>query len=183
MKKRMTASLKQIYPQDQSGAFTQSLMELGATVCLPSGMPKCDICPVAELCSAFKNNSVLDFPVKQEKKARSVQKLTVFVLSCQGALAIRRREKAGLLAGLWELPNVYKELDEQHVFELAAQWGAAPVSVTKSVRRTHVFTHIKWDMTCYYLDCAEQPSRFIWADHVALFETYALPTAFKMFLK
>ncbi len=183
MKKRITAALARIYPAGQSGAFTQSLMELGATVCLPNGAPKCGICPLTGLCSALRSDSVSRFPVKPEKKSRKTQKLTVLMLSCRGSLAIRRREKSGLLAGLWEFPNLYEEMDERQAFALAAQWETAPVSITRSARRTHVFTHIQWDMMCYYIDCAAQPACFTWADRASLSQTYALPTAFRMFLE
>jgi A/G-specific adenine glycosylase len=183
MKRRITAALARIYPKNQSGTFTQSLMELGATVCLPNGMPKCHICPVADICSALENDSVLHFPVKQDKKSKRIQKITVLVLSCKGTIAIRRREKEGLLAGLWEFPNIYKELDEEQAFELAVQWETTPVSVAKSAQRTHVFTHIKWEMTCYYIDCVTQSARFIWVDHASLSQTYSNPTAFKMLLE
>ncbi|MFZ7101245.1 MAG: A/G-specific adenine glycosylase [Peptococcaceae bacterium] len=181
-KKGITDSLARIYPKEQRGDFTQSLMELGATVCLPRGMPKCRICPVAGFCTALQSNSVLLFPVKQGKRSRKIQKITVLVLGCRGALAIRRRGKEGLLAGLWEFPNIDKELDEQQALELAAQWETTPVAVKKTTRRTHVFTHIKWEMTCYYIDCGAQPVRFTWVDYPVLAQEYALPTAFKMFL-
>lgn len=67
-KKLITASLVEIYPKDRSGDFTQSLMELGATVCLPKGTPKCRICPVSTFCKAFQNNTGLHWSGKQNKK-------------------------------------------------------------------------------------------------------------------
>lgn len=182
MQKRITAALAQLYPKERSGAFSQSLMELGATICLPHGMPKCRICPVAAYCRARELQAVARIPRKQDKKSKRIESITVLVLACQEKLAIRRRQGQGLLAGLWEFPNINKELSEQQAFDLAEQWGAAPTAMTKFARHKHIFTHIKWEMGCYYLDCAVQPSAFTWADQEALRHTYALPTAFKMLL-
>jgi A/G-specific adenine glycosylase len=183
VKKSITASLAKIYPTDRSGDFTQSLMELGATICLPRGTPKCHICPSVKFCKAIQDNSVLDLPIKQIQKAKKIQVITLFVFSCKENIAIHHRKKEGLLAGLWEFPNVHEKLDEQQAIGLAAKWKTKPVSLTKSSQRVHVFTHIKWYMTCYYIDCSAQPTCFTWADHASLLKTYPLPTAFKMFLE
>ncbi|NLA86728.1 MAG: NUDIX domain-containing protein [Clostridiales bacterium] len=105
--------------------------------------------------------------------------MTVFLLSCGDDIALRRREDSGLLAGLWELPNVPGCLDDTAAVALAAEWGVNPAALLRSSRRSHVFTHIKWDMICYDIECAAQPDRFEWISRCALSETYALPTAFK----
>ncbi len=182
VKKRIARSLAAVYPEEDRGAFTQSLMELGATVCLPAGPPRCALCPLSPLCAAFQAGAALDFPKRREKKSRKAEKITVFLLSCRGKLAVRRRGESGLLAGLWEFPNEEGELSEQQALNLAARWGAAPLRLTKSQRRTHIFTHIKWEMTAYFIDCAAEASFFTWAEASELSKTYPLPTAFKMFL-
>lgn len=183
MKKQITASLAEIYPTRRSGDFTQSLFELGAMVCLPNGQPKCDYCPLAGFCKALRENSAAQLPVRQAKREKRVEEITLFLLTCRGSVAIRRREGKGLLAGMWELPNVNGVLTEQQAIELASHWGAAPSNLIKSSRRVHIFTHIKWNMLCYFIACEQQPECFFWADHEALSKAYALPTAFKMFLQ
>ena len=105
VKVNITHALKQIYPEQRCGDFTQSLMELGATVCLPNGKPKCRECPLAELCLARLNGKVAELPVKAPKKARKLENRTVLLLFCGNRIAIRRREEKGLLAGLYEFPN------------------------------------------------------------------------------
>lgn len=183
MKGRVSAALAKLYPAGRCGAFTQSLMELGATVCLPNGAPRCGECPVSHLCWARQNGAVASLPVKQEKKQRRTEHVTVLALTCGGALAIRRREGGGLLGGLWELPNVSGELDEAEALALALAWGALPVSVADRAKCAHVFTHVRWEMTCYSISCAEKPARFVWADRASLAGTYALPSAFRKLLK
>lgn len=183
MKADIAAALEGIYPKENPGVFTQSLMELGATVCLPNGMPKCAVCPVKELCFAYQNRAVTHYPIKSAKKEKRVEKRTVLALICGSRIAVRRRASTGLLADLWELPNTEGTLSAQEALDLAAQWRAEPVSVLRSADRTHVFTHIKWEMTCYYIECRAEPPSFVWAEREELSQVYALPSAFRLFLK
>jgi A/G-specific adenine glycosylase len=182
LKNSIKASLKEIYPAERRGDFTQSLMELGSVVCVPNGIPKCDACPISGLCKAHRDGTVMSLPAKSQKKAKKQQELTVFLLTCGENIALRRRESKGLLAGLWELPNVSGRLSDHEAIAIAARWGAAPSALTKSLERSHIFTHIKWDMVCYFIECDAMPLCFTWVSRRMLLETYALPTAFKKFL-
>lgn len=173
--------LKAVYPSVGAGTLTQALMELGATVCLPNGAPRCALCPMRDCCGAGQHGSWQTYPVRAEKKPRRTEVLTVFVLDCSGRYAIRKREDAGLLAGLWEFPHLSGQLDAQAAMDAAAAWGVGPLRPEKRIARTHVFTHITWKMRCYYLRCREMPDCFVWADREALETVYALPTAFRMF--
>ena len=181
VKRDLGASLAALYPAQGAGTLTQALMELGATVCLPNGEPKCDRCPAAGFCKAGVAGTWQQYPRRAEKKARRVERLTVFVFSCDGALALRKRKNSGLLAGLWEFPNLPGWLEPQGALDQAAAWGLRPRGLEKQVERTHVFTHVQWEMRCYYVNCIAQVEDFIWADEAALEGQYALPTAFRMF--
>ncbi|MGI6238010.1 MAG: A/G-specific adenine glycosylase [Christensenellales bacterium] len=181
--KRMIAdALSRIYPADQTSEFTQGLIELGATVCLPNGQPKCENCPVAAMCFAYQNDAIAAFPVKSEKKKRRVEEMTVFMLRCGDALAIRKREKRGLLAGLWELPHAQGMLGEKQAWAVAEDWGASPITISSAGQKEHVFTHIEWRMTCYLIDCGARAEDFLWADEEEIAHRYALPTAFRKLL-
>ena len=181
-KKAVREKLAKVYPPGQCGVFTQSLMELGATVCLPNSEPRCAACPVAELCLARQEGSWRSYPVRAEKRPRRAQELTVFVMDCGGALALRKRPGTGLLADLWEFPNVPGHLSGQQAADQAAAWGLHPRRILRSAERSHLFTHVEWKMRCWYLECAAQDDSFVWARPEELREVYALPTAFRMFL-
>lgn len=183
LKRRIKAALAEIYPQKESAAFTQSLMELGATICLPQGLPKCNLCPLAALCQARAEGDVLRYPRKEPKKPKRVEKLTVLLLFCNGAMAIHRRENQGLLAGLWEFPHVPGELQPEQALELARQWQCQPRAIVHTAKASHVFTHLKWQMRCYAMECQARPPLFTWADEKALLQIYSLPTAFRKFLE
>lgn len=95
-----------------SAIFNQAMMELGATVCGPNTAPRCDDCPVSGLCLGRQRGTAETLPVKKAKKERRVEEKTVFLLMRDRKIALRKRPKTGLLAGLWEFPNVEGTLDE-----------------------------------------------------------------------
>jgi len=179
-KRDIRAALAELYPAGACGDFTQALMELGATVCVPNGAPDCGACPMADLCRS-RDGGWKALPVKKEKQARRREALTVFVLRCGGMTAVRKRPEQGLLAGLWEFPNVPSHLTPQEAVTQAERWGVRPRDLEQSLRRSHIFTHVEWDMQCYALRCGEMPPDFVWADAAALEGEIALPTAFRMF--
>ena len=179
-KRAVRAALSEVYPAGRCGDFTQALMELGATVCLPNGAPDCARCPLGDVCRS-REGGWRPLPVRREKKPRRKERLTVFLLRCGEHTAIRRRDESGLLAGLWEFPNVPGHLDPAAAVRQAEEWGAQPREIVLTLRRTHVFTHVEWDMQCVLLRCAAAPEDFVWASREALSGAYALPTAFRMF--
>lgn len=79
-KREMEKNLEKIMPVHAPGAFNQSLMELGATVCVPNGMAKCECCPVAEFCMARAHDTVLEYPKKAAKKPRKIEEKTVLII-------------------------------------------------------------------------------------------------------
>ncbi len=182
MKKSISANLAAVYPAgERAYTFNQSLMELGATVCVPNGAPKCELCPMQMYCLACKNESWMMLPQKEAKKKRRIEKKTVFVLTCNGKTAVQKRPAKGLLASLWQYPNVDETLDTQQALDQASAWGVEPVAVEKVLPGKHIFSHVEWHMTCYYLTCASENDLFVWADETAMNEQIALPTAFKLF--
>ena len=183
LKKAALTSLAAIYPEIRRGDFTQSLMELGALVCVPSGAAKCDICPASGCCAAFKTDSVSLLPARQDKPSKKHVDITVFILMCGGDLAIRHRDKTGLLSSLWEFPNVEGHLSETEAFTLATDWGTHPSTVNSVKRQKHIFTHIQWDMLCYTIECAAQPPLLTWASRLSLSDRYPLPTAFRKLIE
>lgn len=181
LKKEVREELRAAYPEHSRGACTQAIMELGETVCLPGGAPDCTHCPCREFCLSAEGDWML-YPVKGEKKARRVEKLTVFILHSDGRTAIRRRPENGLLSGLWELPNVPGNLSAEEAESLVRSWGCGPQSVCEGKPCRHIFTHIEWEMRCYTVECAGAPSDFDWPDAVSLDLTVSLPTAFRKVL-
>lgn len=181
-KKEAAVRLREIYPAGRCGDFTQSLMELGATVCVPNGAPHCGACPVCTHCLAHTHSCELTLPKKDAKKPRRIEEKTAFLFLCNDACAVRKRPDKGLLAGLWELPNVDSTLSPQQALDTAAAFGVQPRELLRSVDRQHIFTHIVWNIRCYTIRCAVAASCFTWADRARFAQDVALPTAFRQFL-
>lgn len=184
VKRSMERDLKQIYPPDRAGDFTQALMELGALVCLPNGAPKCEECPLFGLCSARMQNCTDELPVKAAKKERKIEQRTVFLIVCGGKAAIRKRPEHGLLAGLWEFPSADGTLSKTQAQEWLAERGLKPEKLERLPKAKHIFSHVEWHMTGYLTEVPEIPgqSGLTPAERDDLLQTYTLPTAFKAFL-
>ena len=181
-KTEIAAQLEKVYPKKNCGQFTQALMELGATVCTPKS-PKCTECPANDFCRAYTNGTVTQYPVKQPKKDKRLEERTVFLLQCEDCYAITKRTEKGLLSGLWQLPNILGKMDVDQALHTAESFGVRPVELYQQIHRTHIFTHIKWQMTCYHILCTKKISDLVWATAEELQNVYALPTAFRMFLE
>ena len=179
LKKRVQTELEAIYPHDCPGEFTQALMELGATVCIPGGEPKCGICPCREFCEGKLRWQEL--PVKLPKKAKKQEDRTVFLLRCADKWAIEKRENRGLLAGLWQFPNISGHLTAEEAVAWAEAQGLHPRNVERSIDRRHIFTHIRWDLRGWFLEVGEEAPRFTWMTLEEIDTQAALPTAFRQF--
>ena len=106
VKKQMEALIAGVIPEGRAGDFNQSLMELGALVCVPNGEPKCGLCPLKELCLAHLHGTADQIPVKTRGKARKCEERTVFAVERGGAVLLSKRPDQGLLAGLYEFPTL-----------------------------------------------------------------------------
>ena len=181
VKRRLSSLLSDVYPEE-AGTFTQSLMELGATVCLPNGQPHCEICPLGDLCLARQDGSVNKLPVRSSKKPRKQENMTVFLLTCGDLLALQKRPDRGLLAGLYEMPNLSGILTTEQIISAAESWELQPQYLEKIIGKTHCFTHIHWNMNGARLHCGRINDSFLWVDRETVLKKMALPTAFRQFL-
>lgn len=168
--------LSSMMPPGDEGNFTQGLMELGATVCLPNGNPKCEICPVRKYCQAYRKNAVLQFPVKSPKKERTKEYLSVFFLVHRKKIALQKRDGKGLLSGLWQLPNCNQE---KALPVALSEWGILSGNIKDMKAQKHIFTHIEWHMSCYFVEVENENKDFLWLSKETVENEYALPSAFK----
>ena len=85
-------------------AYTQSLMDLGATLCRPRKV-QCELCPVRSLCAAHAQAQALAYPVRTRKlKRSSVSLWLLWAVNSQGQVWLHRRPQRGIWAGLYSLP-------------------------------------------------------------------------------
>ena len=179
-KKRVTEALAAVYP-GEAGDFTQALMELGATVCGPNRKPDCEGCPCREICLGYRHGTADALPVKAPKKEKRQEDRTVFILRCGGKYALEKRPEKGLLAGLWQFPNVTGSLDTVQALAEVEGMGLRPREILREVHRKHIFTHIVWNMKGIYLEVDAAEGNFQWFTEEEINTQAALPTAFRQF--
>ena len=184
---RVEEALEEVIPSDNAGDFNQGLIELGATVCVPNGAPKCGECPVAHLCKAHLHGTELHLPVKKKAKERRIEKRTVFIFKDGENLAINKRPAKGLLAGLYELPNVEGWLSQEEAIAYSKKIGLAPLYIQALPEAKHIFSHVEWQMTGYAVrvDELENSCRekllFVHPEEVE--KVYPIPAAFENYVK
>ncbi len=176
-------AVTRMLPADSPGAFNQALMELGACICLPNAAPACEACPVADLCKGRAAGTAASLPVKTKKAPRRIEELTVFALWQGERFTVRKRAANGLLAGLWELPNVPGHLDERAFTQTLSGWGAAPTGNIVQYAKKHIFTHVEWHMRVFSLPVEIKCLQEGWEWAQVEGGMHALPTAFRVCLR
>lgn len=188
MKQKVRASMEQdlvkIIPVDAAGAFNQALMELGATVCLPNGEPLCGECPWGGFCRARQQGRIGELPVKSRAKPRRVEERTVFIIRAEDKVMLHKRPPKGLLAGMYELPNLPGHLTMEEAVDYAKEQGLHPLRIRPLQEAKHIFSHIEWQMTGYSIIIDETEGDYGDMLFVSVEETearYPIPAAFSAY--
>jgi A/G-specific adenine glycosylase len=183
-KKSVTAMLAEVYPQGRAaGDLTEGIMEIGERICIPNGSPQCALCPLRKGCAAKAKGLCDQLPVKSAKKERKVAEMTVLLLSCQGRYALRKRPSQGLLAGMWEFFCLDGKKSKEEALACLKERGICGEQIASAGKAKHIFTHIEWNMTGYFVSCQSQTEDLVWETPEAIGERYAIPVAFHPFLK
>ena len=187
VKKQVEKTLGEWIPKDCPGDFNQGLMELGAVVCVPNGEARCPVCPLKDLCTAFQKQIVGELPVRAPNKERNREKRTVLVIQDGEYTAIRKRKEEGLLAGLYELPNVPGHIKREEALKLVKEFNMEPLHIEKLEPSKHIFSHIEWRMTGYRIRVAsidrQSDNGLIFIKRKMSDMRYAIPSAFRAYVK
>ncbi len=184
---KVEEELEAVIPKDASCDFNQGLIELGAIVCVPNGPPRCEECPLVHLCKAYEEEIQEELPVKSKAKARKIEKRTVFIFKDGENVALHKRPSKGLLAGLYELPNVEGGLTQNEVLKYCRSIGLFPIRIEPLGEAKHIFSHVEWQMTGYSIrvdelekSCTEEMI-FIHPENVE--KEFPIPAAFEKYAK
>jgi A/G-specific adenine glycosylase len=131
---RLWALAESLLPERDLVAYTQGLMDLGATLCTRS-RPRCGDCPLAAQCLARREGRVDELPTPRARRAVPRRAVRVLVLLSRGQVLLERRPPRGIWGGLLSLP----ELPEGKLPRRYA--GAQPLPVLR-----HAFTHFRLDI-------------------------------------
>ena len=188
VKKSVEQDLQKIMPVNRPGDFNQALMELGATVCIPNGEPKCGECPWHDLCMAREQGCMMDYPKKTPKKARTIEYKTILVLQDEQKTALRKRPSKGLLAGMYEFPWLEGVQDEDRVLSYLKEIGLQAIHIKRLEDSKHIFSHKEWHMTGYAirvdeLERSEDRSGLLFVEREDVQNKYAIPAAYVTYTK
>lgn len=188
VKKSVEQDLKAIMPHDRPGDFNQALMELGATVCIPNGEPKCNECPWNAFCMAKEKGCMTDYPKKTPKKARAIEYKTILVLQDEQKTALRKRSSKGLLAGMYEFPWLEGIQDEDTVLAHLKELGLHAIHIKRLEDSKHIFSHKEWHMTGYAirvdeLERSEDKSGLLFVEREETQDRYAIPAAYAAYTR
>lgn len=132
-------------PASRVDDYTQAIMDLGAGVCLRRS-PRCDLCPVADLCEAQKHGDTESYPERAPRKAKPVKATGMLLIRNErGEVLLQQRPPTGIWGGLWGLPECDAGMTAAtRDFEslgLILETGP-PAGVVR-----HSFTHFDLDIT------------------------------------
>lgn len=137
--------------------YTQSVMELGAKVCRPLN-PKCDICPLNNICKAFKGNEIDKFPYLSPLKKQKETNYYAFVVKYDEKFALRKRTEE-LLNGFYEFIQVEADSLNGALNQLAEL--GFEITVAEQLKDVkHVFTHLIWHIKPYLAIASKIPNDF-----------------------
>ena len=125
----------------------------------------------------------MQIPVKAPKKARRIEQKTVLVIRDAFHAAVRKRPRKGLLAGLYELPNVEGHLSQEEAVEQVKVLGFSPVRILPLSPAKHIFSHVEWQMIGYMVlveepDNTESNEGLLFVEPELTEREYPIPAAF-----
>ncbi|OYZ09026.1 MAG: A/G-specific adenine glycosylase [Methylophilales bacterium 16-45-7] len=142
--KRVLARLAEsLLPKTDMVAYTQGLMDLGATLCTRS-KPKCSTCPLNTTCLAYAQQRVHLLPTPKPKKISPQKYTTMLILQRGQEVMLEKRPSKGIWGGLWSLP----EIDMQSIATELAQtrFGLTVEAQEPLPLLQHAFTHFKLEI-------------------------------------
>ncbi len=149
---------EQLTPVEGIHDYTQAIMDLGATVCIPR-KPLCDECPWKDVCLAKKAGLETQLPLKQPSKKIPTRMEATLLLGCRDRYLVRRRPANGFLGGLWEFPAIpvsAGEAREEKMALLCRDFGCSSAADLLG-HIQHVYSHFRLRSDVYRVEIADSP--------------------------
>lgn len=142
--KRLWELAERHTPSEDVAAYTQAIMDLGATLCTRH-RPACARCPLQARCAALRSGTVADFPESKPRRALPVRATRVLLLrNAAGAVLLQRRPPVGIWGGLWSFPELPDDRDLQQWCRTQLHCHVQIIEEWPVLR--HTFTHFHLDL-------------------------------------
>ncbi len=143
-----------LLPASDVAAYTQALMDMGATICT-RGKPKCGACPLHADCVALHTDRVTELPTPRPQKVVPERHTTFLLLMHGNEVLLEKRPGSGIWGGLWCPPQID---DGQGVVQDYLHRNGITVSERVDMAEfAHTFTHFKLHITPVLLRVAHKP--------------------------
>lgn len=144
VEKKLWLLAEHLLPDADMVAYTQGLMDLGATLCTRS-KPKCDVCPLKETCQAWLQQRVKELPTPKPKRISPQKYTTMLILLNGDDVMLEKRPVKGIWGGLWSLPEIGMQEIAGDV--ALSQYGLSTEPQEPLALVQHAFTHYKLEIT------------------------------------
>lgn len=144
VEKQLWQLAEELMPELDMVAYTQGLMDLGATLCARS-KPKCPICPLQLTCGAYSQNRMKELPYSKPRKTIPERSVTMLLLMDGADILLEKRPPSGIWGGLWSLPELAGDEDSQTAAR--ERYGLEAEILPALPILTHTFTHFRLHIT------------------------------------
>lgn len=185
VKKELSHYVSLCQPEQYPGEFNEAIMELGETICLPNTEPLCEACPFHSVCKGYLQKTAATLPVREKNMRKRKEIRTVFLITTNEknpSILIQKRSEKGLLAGMWEYPNLEGKAVISDLFPSIQ----SSVLETKALPKgKHLFSHIEWELygTQIVVKSKQSIPNGTWVTLDELSSSYAVPSAFQTYTR
>jgi A/G-specific adenine glycosylase len=159
---RLWQAAERLLPDSDVEAYTQGLMDLGATVCTRSNA-RCGECPVTGHCIAFAERRVAEFPQPRPRKLLPHRRCGMMIIEHEDALLLERRPAPGIWGGLWCFPQI--DVDEDASAICVSRYGVHAEAAEMLPTVEHGFTHYRLSISPMRLRATRVTARVCETDH------------------
>ena len=145
VERRLWALAERLLPAAALDAYTQGLMDLGASLC-GRRQPRCGECPLAGFCIAYRDGRTAELPTARPRKESPLRHSTVLLLIREGEVLLIERPPVGLWGGLWAFPEV---LAGESPLAAARRLGCEVSDWEVLPPLRHAFTHFRLELTAH----------------------------------
>ncbi|WP_417438523.1 A/G-specific adenine glycosylase [Idiomarina sp.] len=153
---------EQLTPKQDSGAYNQAMMDIGAMICSRS-KPLCEQCPVNSTCIARATDTIAQYPGKKPKKIKPVKATHMLLFRHNHQFLLEKRPQSGIWGGLWCFPQCDEETD---IPSLAQQYGVTELARQQLAPFRHTFSHFHLDCKPLLIDVAPSETILNEAQHL-----------------
>lgn len=185
--KKLWALAESLLPNKHIDAYTQAMMDLGATLCI-RGEPLCLQCPLQKNCKARQLGIQKDLPVKKIKITIPTRNAILLILKFEDTILLEKRQMNGIWGGLWSLPQIDYQNEFPDINELTHRYKLKirPPSLLKQFR--HTFSHYHLNIQPVLLEVVKKPTKVMEGDQQIWYnlkqpETVGLPKPVKKILE